>query len=94
MSRRRYFEEQRSGNGAICHCVEMEIDLSSGNYVNLFDLMSKIESSTISQGDINSVLSYLREGEGTEAEEEPAAYKNCQVHHMDPEKVEMVAMVL
>ena len=63
MSRRRYFEEQRSGNGAICHCVEMEIDLSSGNYVNLFDLMSKIESSTISQGDINSVLSYLREGE-------------------------------
>lgn len=24
MSRRRYFEEQRSGNGAIYHCVETE----------------------------------------------------------------------
>lgn len=26
MSRRRYFEEQRSGNGAIYHCVETEIE--------------------------------------------------------------------
>lgn len=24
MSRRRYFEEQRSGNGAIYHCVEVD----------------------------------------------------------------------
>lgn len=24
MSRRRYFEEQRSGNGAIYHCVKTE----------------------------------------------------------------------
>lgn len=26
MSRRRYFEEQRSGNGAIYHCVEIDTD--------------------------------------------------------------------
>lgn len=26
MSRRRYFEERRSGNGAIYHCVETEIE--------------------------------------------------------------------
>lgn len=26
MSRRRYFEEQRSGNGAIYHCVKTEIE--------------------------------------------------------------------
>ena len=48
MSRRRYFEEQRSGGGAIYHYVETE--------------MNKIESSTISQDKINSVLNQLREG--------------------------------
>jgi hypothetical protein len=26
VSRRRYFEEQRSGNGAIYHCVKTEIE--------------------------------------------------------------------
>ena len=26
MSRRRYFEERRSGNGAIYHCVKTEIE--------------------------------------------------------------------
>lgn len=26
MSRRRYFEEQRSGNGAIYHCVKIDTD--------------------------------------------------------------------
>lgn len=26
MSKRRYFEEQRSGNGAIYHCVEIDTD--------------------------------------------------------------------
>lgn len=62
MSRRRYFEEQRSGNGAIYHCVEMGIDLSSGNYVNLFDLMSKDESDTVSSQKVNNVLSQLRQG--------------------------------
>lgn len=36
----------------------------------------------------------LKEAEGTEAEEEPAAYKSCHVRHMDPEKVEMVVMAL
>lgn len=60
MSRRRYFEEQRSGNGAIYHCVETEIE--SGDRLRLFDLMNKIESSTISQDKINSVLNQLREG--------------------------------
>lgn len=60
MSRRRYFEEQRSGGGAIYHYVETEIE--SGDRLRLFDLMNKIESSTISQDKINSVLNKLREG--------------------------------
>lgn len=60
MSRRRYFEEQRSGGGAIYHYVETEIE--SGDRLRLFDLMNKIESSTISQDKINSVLNQLREG--------------------------------
>lgn len=60
MSRRRYFEEQRSGNGAIYHYVETEIE--SGDRLRLFDLMNKIESSTISQDKINSVLNQLGEG--------------------------------
>lgn len=60
MSRRRYFEEQRSGGGAIYHYVETEIE--SGDRLRLFDLMNKIESSTISQDKINSVLNNLREG--------------------------------
>ena len=34
MSRRRYFEEQRSGNGAIYHCVETEIE--PGDRIRLF----------------------------------------------------------
>lgn len=60
MSRRRYFEEQRSGNGAIYHCVETEIE--PGDRLRLFNLMNKIESSTISQDKINSVLNMIREG--------------------------------
>lgn len=60
MSRRRYFEEQRSGGGAIYHYVETEIE--SGDRLKLFYLMNKIESSTISQDKINSVLNQLREG--------------------------------
>lgn len=35
MSRRRYFEEQRSGNGAIYHCVETEIEPGE-RYVFMF----------------------------------------------------------
>lgn len=45
MSRRRYFEEQRSGNGAIYHCVE--IDTDHDNRFEVLDLMSKDESDTI-----------------------------------------------
>lgn len=60
MSRRRYFEEQRSGNGAIYHCVETEIE--PGDRIRLFNLMNKIKSDTISQDKINSVLNQLREG--------------------------------
>lgn len=51
MSRRRYFEEQRSGNGAIYHCVETEIE--PGDRIRLFNLMNKIKSDTISQDKIN-----------------------------------------
>lgn len=54
MSRRRYFEEQRSGNGAIYHCVKTEIE--PGDRIRLFNLMNKIKSDTISQDKINSVL--------------------------------------
>lgn len=39
MSRRRYFEEQRSGNGAIYHCVK--IDTDHDNRFEVLDLMSK-----------------------------------------------------
>lgn len=60
MSRRRYFEEQRSGNGAIYHYVETEIE--PGDAIRLFYLMNKIESDTISQDKVNSVLNQLREG--------------------------------
>lgn len=42
MSRRRYFEEQRSGNGAIYHCVKTEIE--PGDRIKLFNL-GKEESS-------------------------------------------------
>lgn len=62
MSRRRYFEKQRSGNGAIYHCVKVEKDLEPGDRIRLFNLMNKIKSSTISQDKINSVLNQLREG--------------------------------
>lgn len=37
MSRRRYFEEQRSGNGAIYHCVKTEIE--PGDRIRLFNLV-------------------------------------------------------
>lgn len=47
MSKRRYFEEQRSGNGAIYHCVKTEIE--PGDRIKLFNLMNKIKSDTISQ---------------------------------------------
>lgn len=60
MSRRRYFEEQRSGNGAIYHCVKTEIE--PGDRIRLFNLMNKIKSDTISQDKINSVLNQPREG--------------------------------
>lgn len=60
MSRRRYFEEQRSGNGAIYHCVKTEIE--PGDRIRLFNLMNKVKSGTISQDKINSVLNQLREG--------------------------------
>lgn len=56
----RYFEEQRSGNGAIYHCVKTEIE--PGDRIRLFKLMNKIKSDTISQDKINSVLNQLREG--------------------------------
>lgn len=58
MSRRRYFEEQRSGNGAIYHCVKTEIE--PGDKIRLFNLMNKVKSDTISQDKINSVLNQLR----------------------------------
>ena len=57
MSRRRYFEEQRSGGGAIYHYVETEIE--PGDAIRLFYLMNKIESDTISQDKVNSVLNQL-----------------------------------
>lgn len=60
MSRRRYFEEQRSGNGAIYHCVKTEIE--PGDKIRLFNLMNKVKSDTISQDKINGVLNQLREG--------------------------------
>lgn len=60
MSRRRYFEERRSGNGAIYHCVKTEIE--PGDKIRLFNLMNKVKSDTISQDKINSVLNQLREG--------------------------------
>lgn len=60
MSRRRYFEEQRSGGGAIYHYVETEIE--SGDRLKLLKLMNKIESSIISHDKINSVLNQLGEG--------------------------------
>ena len=67
MSRRRYFEEQRSGNGAIYHCVKnrnraWRTEIEPGDRIRLFDLMNKIKSDTISQDKINSVLNQLREG--------------------------------
>lgn len=60
MSKRRYFEEQRSGNGAIYYCVKTGIE--PGDKIRLFNLMNKVKSDTISQDKINSVLNQLREG--------------------------------
>lgn len=60
MSRRRYFEEQRSGNGAIYHCVE--IDTDHDDRFEVLDLMSKDESDTISPDKVNNVLNQLRQG--------------------------------
>lgn len=59
MSRRRYFEEQRFGNGAIYHCVE--IDTDHDNRFEVLDLMSKDESDTISPDKVNNVLNQLRQ---------------------------------
>lgn len=39
MSRRRYFEEQRSGNGAIYHCVKTE----SNRYDGMRDLINNAD---------------------------------------------------
>lgn len=36
MSRRRYFEEQRSGNGAIYHCVKYKFQINDHRYVFMF----------------------------------------------------------
>lgn len=55
-----YYRKQRSGNGAIYHCVKTEIE--PGDRIKLFNLMNKIKSDTISQDKINSVLNQLREG--------------------------------
>lgn len=60
MSRRRYFQEQRSGNGAIYHCVE--IDTSKVSIIQVLNLMDKNGSDTISQDKINDVLRQLRQG--------------------------------
>lgn len=54
MSRRRYFEEQRSGNEAIYHCVE--IDTDHDTYFEVLDLMSKDESDTVGPDKVNNVL--------------------------------------
>lgn len=53
MSRRRYFEEQRSGNGAIYHCVETEIE--PGDRIRLFNLIKSnpIQLARIRQIQIN-----------------------------------------
>lgn len=53
MSRRRYFEEQRSGNEAIYHCVE--IDTDHDTYFEVLDLMSKDESDTVSPDKVKYV---------------------------------------
>lgn len=60
MSRRRYFEEQRSGNEAIYHCVE--IDTDHDTYFEVLDLMSKDESDTVSPDKVNNILNQLRQG--------------------------------
>lgn len=60
MSRRRYFEEQRSGNGAIYHCVKIDTDYD--DCFEVLDLMSKDESDTISPDKVNKVLNQLRQG--------------------------------
>ena len=45
MSRRRYFEEQRSGNGAIYHCVENKkyVFMFSNNYDGKSDLIQNAD---------------------------------------------------
>lgn len=73
MSRRRYFEEQRSGNGAIYHCVKTEIE--PGDRIRLFDLMNKIKSDTISQDKINSVLNQIRFDPYPASEQQGIIYK-------------------
>lgn len=44
MSRRRYFEEQRSGNGAIYHCVEIDTD-----HDNRFEVDEDVDCMTYSK---------------------------------------------
>lgn len=58
MSRRRYFEEQRSGNEAIYHCVE--IDTDHDTYFEVLDLMSKDESDTVSPDKVNNIGDYIQ----------------------------------
>lgn len=60
MSRRRYFEEQRSGNGAIYHCVEIDTDYD--DRFRVIYLRNKDESDTISPDKVNNVLNQLRQG--------------------------------
>lgn len=44
MSRGRYFEEQRSGNGAIYHCVKTEIE--PGDKIRLFNADEDVDCIT------------------------------------------------
>lgn len=59
MSRRRYFEEQRSGNGAIYHCVEIDTDYD--DRFEVLDLMSKDESDTISPDKDVDCMTYAQD---------------------------------
>lgn len=50
MSRRRYFEEQRSGNGAIYHCVKTE-DLINNADEDVDCITSATEKSSMYRND-------------------------------------------
>lgn len=51
MSRRRYFEEQRSGNGAIYHCVKTERDLINNADEDVDCITSATEKSSMYRND-------------------------------------------